>query len=75
MVEGTIEYKDIGIILTVTPRISDGGLVTLEISIENSTVETTTLGTLPNVPVFNKKTAKTDPFHHGGTDHCDWRTD
>ena len=34
VVEGTIEYKDIGIILTVTPRISDGGLVTLEITVE-----------------------------------------
>jgi general secretion pathway protein D len=59
MVEGTIEYKDVGIILSVTPRISDGGLVTMDISIENSTVGTTTLGSLSNVPVFNKKTAKT----------------
>ena len=59
VVEGTIEYKDIGIILVVTPRISDGGLVTMEISIENSTVATTTLGTLPSIPVFNKRTAKT----------------
>jgi len=59
VVEGTIEYKDIGIILTVTPRISDGGLVTLEISIEDSTVSETTLGELPSVPVFGKRTAKT----------------
>ena len=61
VVEGTIEYKDIGIILNVTPRISDGGLVTLEISIENSTVNESAipLGTLTNVPVFGKKTAKT----------------
>ena len=59
VVEGTIEYKDVGIILTVTPRISDGGLVSMEISIEDSTVDTTTLGTLPSVPVFGKRTAKT----------------
>jgi general secretion pathway protein D len=61
VVEGTIEYKDIGIILTVTPRISDGGLVTLEISIEASTVNTSAipLGNLTNIPVFGKKTAKT----------------
>jgi general secretion pathway protein D len=61
VVEGTIEYKDVGIILSVTPRISDGGLVALEISIENSTVNTAAipLGNLQNVPVFNKKTAKT----------------
>jgi len=59
VVEGTIEYKDIGIILTVTPRISDAGLITLEMQIEKSDVATVTLGTLPSVPVFDKKTAKT----------------
>jgi general secretion pathway protein D len=59
VVEGTIEYKDIGIILTVTPRISDAGMITLEIQVEKSDVGTTTLGTLPSVPVFDKKTAKT----------------
>ena len=61
VVEGTIEYKDIGIILSLTPRISDGGLVSLEINIEDSNVNTSAipLGNLPNVPVFTKKTAKT----------------
>jgi general secretion pathway protein D len=59
VIEGTIEYKDVGIILTVTPRISDGGLVTLEITIEDSSVDTTSLGSLANIPVFKKKTAKT----------------
>ncbi|MEW6377522.1 MAG: type II secretion system secretin GspD [Thermodesulfobacteriota bacterium] len=59
VVEGTIEYKDVGIIITVTPRISDGGLVTMEITIEDSKVDTTALGGLQNIPVFKKKTAKT----------------
>jgi general secretion pathway protein D len=59
VVEGTIEYKDVGIIVTLTPRISDGGLVTLEISIEDSSVAETSLGTLENIPVFRKKTTKT----------------
>lgn len=59
VVEGTIEYKDVGIILSVTPRISDGGLVSMEITIEDSSVETTSLGTLANIPYFKKKTAKT----------------
>lgn len=59
VVEGTIEYKDTGIILSVTPRISDGGLVTLDLSIEQSDVTTTKLGNLDSVPVFPKKTAKT----------------
>ncbi len=59
VVEGTIEYKDVGIIITVTPRISDGGLVTMELTIEDSKVDTTALGTLQNIPVFRKKIAKT----------------
>lgn len=61
VIEGSIEYKDIGIIISVTPRISDGGLVSLEISIEKSTVNASAipLGNLQNVPVFGKKTAKT----------------
>ena len=59
VVEGTIEYKDIGIILTVTPRISDAGLITLELQVEKSDVSTITLGALPSVPVFDKTTAKT----------------
>ena len=59
IVEGTIEYKDIGVILSVTPRISDSKLVTLDISIEQSTVDSKALGTLPNVPFFPKKVAKT----------------
>jgi general secretion pathway protein D len=59
VVEGTIEYKDVGIILTVTPRISDSKLVTLDISVESSTVGQTALGNLTQVPFFPKKTAKT----------------
>jgi len=60
MIEGSIEYKDIGIILTVTPRISDGGLITLELQIERSDVaDSPPLGNVPNIPVFSKKTAKT----------------
>jgi general secretion pathway protein D len=58
-IEGTIEYKDIGIILTITPRISDGGLITLEIQIEKSDVANKALGNLTAVPYFPKKTAKT----------------
>jgi general secretion pathway protein D len=59
LVEGSIEYKDIGVILSVTPRISDGKLVTLDINIEQSSVDTKALGNLPAIPFFPKKTAKT----------------
>jgi general secretion pathway protein D len=73
-VEGTIEYKDIGTILSVTPRISDGGLVTLELSIEESSLDSREIGRKDtsgvvggvasasstfSVPAFNKTTAKT----------------
>jgi general secretion pathway protein D len=72
-VEGTIEYKDIGTILSITPRISDGGLVTLEMSIEESSLESREIGRKDvsstagvasasstfSVPAFNKTTAKT----------------
>jgi general secretion pathway protein D len=59
VVEGTIEYKDVGIILTVTPRISDGGLITLEIQVEKSTADVKNVFDRTNVPFFNKTTAKT----------------
>ena len=73
-VEGTIEYKDIGTILTITPRIGDGGLVTLELSIEESSLTTREIGRKDtsvavagvasssssfSVPAFRKTTAKT----------------
>jgi general secretion pathway protein D len=72
-VEGTIEYKDIGTILSLTPRISDGGLVTLELTIEESSLESREIGRKDtsttaavasssstfSVPAFNKTTAKT----------------
>jgi len=73
-VEGTIEYKDIGTILSITPRISDGGLVTLELSIEESSLTTREIGRKDtsvavggiasasstfSVPAFRKTTAKT----------------
>ncbi|MBM4337960.1 MAG: type II secretion system protein GspD [Deltaproteobacteria bacterium] len=59
LVEGSIEYKDVGIILTVTPRISDGGLITLEIQVEKSNADVKTVFGRPDVPFFNKTTAKT----------------
>jgi general secretion pathway protein D len=72
--EQSIEYKDIGTILSVTPRISDGGLVTLELSIEESSLDSREIGRKDSgsvaggvvsnastftVPAFNKTTAKT----------------
>ena len=59
VIEGTIEYKDVGIILTITPRISDAGLITLEIQVEKSDAATKDVFGRTDVPYFNKTTAKT----------------
>jgi general secretion pathway protein D len=60
VIAGSIEYKDIGIILTVTPRISDSGLIAMEVQVEKTEVANTSLGNLPNIPVFLKRVAKTN---------------
>jgi general secretion pathway protein D len=60
IVETSVEYKDIGTIVTVTPRISDGGLVTMEINVEDSALgPIQQVGNLQNVRSFIKRTAKT----------------
>ncbi len=43
----TVEYRDVGVILTFTPFINDEGLVTLEIDQEVSDVNTVASGTNP----------------------------
>jgi general secretion pathway protein D len=60
IVETSVEYKDIGTILTVIPRISDGGLVTMEITVEDSSLgPSVQTGPLTAAPSFNKTIAKT----------------
>ncbi|MBI4773605.1 MAG: type II secretion system secretin GspD [Deltaproteobacteria bacterium] len=55
----SIEYRDTGIILTVTPYINDQGLVKLEVNQEVSNVDTTTVVEGINSPVFFKRVATT----------------
>ncbi len=54
-----IEYRDTGIILTVTPYINDQGLVKLELNQEVSNLDTTTVVEGVNSPVFYKRVATT----------------
>jgi general secretion pathway protein D len=54
----TVEYRDTGIILTVTPHINDKGLVTLDVSQEVSEVSDR-VATGTDNPVFLKRTAQT----------------
>lgn len=56
----TVQYKDVGIILKVKPRVNEGGLVALEINQEVSTYETITLGIDEKEIVINKTEASTD---------------
>src|SRR5262249_41686390 len=53
-----VEYQATGVILTVTPRINAGGLVTLEIEQEVSDVVPTTTSTI-NSPTFQQRKIKT----------------
>lgn len=50
----SINYRDTGVILRVTPRINSGGLITLEIEQEVSDVSTTTTSTL-NSPTIQQR--------------------
>jgi len=56
----TIQYKDIGIILKVKPRINDGGLVSLDIVQEVSTYSTVLLFSDEKQIILNKTEASTN---------------
>ncbi len=51
----TIQYQPTGVILHVTPRINEGGLVTLDISQEVSEVSSTTSSTLNSPTISERK--------------------
>ena len=53
-----IQYQATGVILTVTPRINSGGLVTLEIEQEVSDVVPTTTSSI-NSPTFQQRKLQT----------------
>lgn len=57
----TVEYEDIGIILTVTPFITPDGLVDMELNPEISTLtsETVPISDTIDAPVFAKRSAET----------------
>ncbi|MCJ7809893.1 MAG: hypothetical protein MUP26_06485, partial [Desulfobulbaceae bacterium] len=66
--ETTIEYRDTGVILSVTPHINDRGLVTMDISQEVSDLEDDVNVAGKNYPSFFKRTVKTTlTVKHGQT--------
>jgi len=66
--ETTIEYRDTGVILSVTPHINDRGLVTMDISQEVSDLDEDVNVAGKNYPSFFKRTVKTTlTVKHGQT--------
>jgi len=54
----SVDYRDTGVIMMVTPRVNTGGLVTLDISQEVSDVASLTTGNI-NSPTFNQRLLRT----------------
>ena len=67
----SVEYRDTGVILAVTPRVNSGGLVTLDVVQEVSNVDQTTtsnISTLQNSPVIaQRRLESTVAVQSGGT--------
>ena len=64
----SIEYRDTGVILSVTPHINDRGLVTMDISQEVSDLDEDVNVAGKNYPSFFKRTVKTTlTVKHGQT--------
>jgi type II secretory pathway component GspD/PulD (secretin) len=64
-IQRTIQYKDTGVILKVTPQINEGGLVTLELSQEVSTYSLQTIFGSDQV-VISKREAVTNMIAQDG---------
>ncbi|MEM7233159.1 MAG: secretin N-terminal domain-containing protein, partial [Planctomycetota bacterium] len=60
-VNNTVEYREVGVILRVTPRISIDGFVKMEVSPEISSLSNSSIdfGTGVTAPVFNERKATT----------------
>lgn len=60
-INNTFQYQDVGVILTVTPRISPDGFVKMDITTTNSQVSSSTAAISPgfNAPIINVRSAMT----------------
>jgi len=63
----TIQYQPTGVILHVTPRINEGGLVTLDLSQEVSDVSTTTSSSLNSPTITERKITSVVAVQDGET--------
>jgi general secretion pathway protein D len=63
----TIDYKDTGVLLKITPRVNSGGLVLLDIVQEVSDVSTTTSSTINSPTISVRKIATSIAVQDGQT--------
>jgi general secretion pathway protein D len=63
----SVDYRDTGVILKVTPRVNDGGLVLLDISQEVSDVASTTSSQIDSPTINERKIASSIAVHDGQT--------
>jgi general secretion pathway protein D len=63
----SIEYRDTGVILNVTPRVNSGGLVLLDISQEVSDVAATSTSTIDSPTIQQRKFASSIAIQDGQT--------
>lgn len=63
----SIQYRQTGVILEVTPRVNKSGLVTLDVSQEVSDVSTTTSSTLNSPTIQQRKFSSTVAVETGST--------
>lgn len=63
----TIQYRDTGVILKVTPRVNEGGLVAMDIAQEVSDVTSTTTSDLDSPTIQQRKIASSVSVNTGET--------
>jgi general secretion pathway protein D len=66
-VVNTIEYRDTGVTLKVTPRVNQGGTVMMDVSQEVSDVSQTSTSTLNSPTINQRKISSTIAVHDGET--------
>lgn len=63
----SVDYRDTGVILKVTPRVNDGGLVLLDISQEVSDVVSAGTAAIPSPTISERKVASSIAIQDGHT--------
>ena len=63
----TVQFRDTGVILTVTPRINKSGLVIIEVALEVSDVVSTTTSGIDSPTIQQRKIVSTVAVHGGET--------